>query len=253
MSQTVLPPIQKADPPKEVQLAALARRYRDARGPGMQLLTALGARTDTMLDRLPQPVRTGLDKATLSALERSFDLAARSRGPLPDTSDWLTRAVTMGTGAVGGLGGMPTALSELPVTTTVILRAVQGIAAEHGFDPQHTDTKSDCIQVFAASGPLDAGELDLSFLQLRMALTGHSVQAMLRVVAPKLAATLGSKLAAQSVPVVGAVAGAAINYTFTSYYQDVARVQFGLRRLAEETGHDRAALIAEFEDHLIRL
>jgi hypothetical protein len=34
------------------------------------------------------------------------------------------------------------------------------------------------------------------------------------------------------VPVLGAVAGAATNYAYTSYYQEIAHVQFGLRKLA---------------------
>jgi hypothetical protein len=43
---------------------------------------------------------------------------------------------------------------------------------------------------------------------------------------------LGQKLAAQTVPVLGAVAGAATNYAYTSYYQEMAHVHFGLRKLA---------------------
>jgi hypothetical protein len=33
-----------------------------------------------------------------------------------------------------------------------------------------------------------------------------------------------------------------VNYVFTSYYQEMARVLFGLRRLAEESGVDRGEL-----------
>ena len=51
-------------------------------------------------------------------------------------------------------------------------------------------------------------------------------------VSPRLATVLGQKLAAQTVPVLGAVAGAATNYAYTSYYQEMAHVHFGLRRLA---------------------
>ena len=35
-------------------------------------------------------------------------------------------------GAAGGAGGLPTALAELPVTTTLLLRVIQGVAVEHG-------------------------------------------------------------------------------------------------------------------------
>ena len=188
----------------------------------------------------------------MQALEVSFDAAARTRGgAVPDTSDWLSKAVTLGTGAAGGMGGLPSALAELPVTTTVILRAIQTIAAEYGFDPSDPDTRAECLQVFASAGPLEDDDgTDLSFLTLRLSLTGASMQTVLKQIAPRLASVLGQKLAAQTVPVLGAVTGAAINYSFTSYYQEMAHIQFGLRRLAEETGEDRAALIEDFRKAL---
>ena len=223
---------------REAELDRLALRMRGAQGVGMQLLNTLGTQAEGLLKFLPDAVRTGLTKATAAALEHAFDAASASRGGrIPDTSDWITRAVTLGTGAAGGAGGLPSALAELPVTTTVILRAIQGIAEEHGFDADDPQTRAACLRVFAASGPLDAAEdADLSFLTLRLTVTGRTVQGMVARVAPRFAIPLGQKLAAQAVPVIGAVAGAATNWVFTSYYQDVARVQFGLMRLARQTG-----------------
>lgn len=251
MTQTILPPVKPANPPLEQQVEVLARRYVASRGLGLKLLGALGAQADGLLDRLPQTARNGLDAATMKALTLSSDAAAFSRGAAPDTGQWLTRALTMGTGAAGGFGGMPSALAELPLTTTVILRAIHGIAAEHGFDPNDPDTKLECLQVFASAGPLTEDDsMDLSFLSLRMSVTGTSIQAILKQVAPKLAVVLGQKLAAQTVPILGAVTGAAINYTFTSYYQEMAHVSFGLRKLAEDTGTDRATLITAFRSEV---
>jgi hypothetical protein len=61
---------------------------------------------------------------------------------------------------------------------------------------------------------------------------------MIRKVAPAVAATLGRKLAGQAVPVLGAAAGAGINYAFMAHYQDMARVRFALKRLAMTHGED---------------
>lgn len=253
MDQTVLPPIRTPNPPKEVQIAELARRYIEARGTGMKLLSVIGGRAENVLDRLPGVVREQLDTATLRALEVAFDAAAKTRGTVPDTGHWLTRAMTAATGAAGGFGGLPSAMAELPVTTTVILRAIQGIAAEHGFDPNHEDTRAECLQVFAAAGPLEEDDgTDLSFLTLRATLTGTAMNKILATVAPKLAVVLGQKLATQAIPVIGAATGAAVNYTFTNYYQEMAQITFGLRRLSEQTGHDRAALIEEFRRALTK-
>jgi uncharacterized protein (DUF697 family) len=91
------------------------------------------------------------------------------------------------------------------------------------------------VQVFAAAGPLAEDDgADIAFLSARVALSGAAMHSLVARVAPKLAVVLGQKLAAQTVPVLGAVAGAATNYAYTSYYQDMAQVHFGLRKLAIE-------------------
>jgi hypothetical protein len=150
-------------------------------------------------------------------------------------------------GAAGGMGGLPTALAELPVTVTVLLRAIQDVALEHGFDPREDGVQFDCIQVFAAAGPLDHDDgSDIAFLGTRITVTGAALQGLIARVAPRLSTVLGQKLAAQTVPILGAAAGAATNFAYTSYYQQMAHVHFGLRRLAIDADLDHAALIAEF-------
>ena len=58
------------------------------------------------------------------------------------------------------------------------------------------------------------------------------------------------KLAAQTVPVLGAVAGATTNYMFTSYYQDMAHVHFGLRRLAVESSVPHDQLVGQLASRM---
>ena len=235
----------------DAELDALVRRHRAAESLGMQVVTMIGGRVESLIDRLPGEARRNLESATRRALEIAFDAASRSRGRVPDTSDWLNTAVTTAMGAAGGAGGLPTAMAELPVTTTVLLRAIQGIAAEHGFDPADEKVRVDCLQVFAASGPLERDDgADVAFLAARVSLTGASVHGLIAKLAPRLGVVLGQKLAAQAVPILGAVAGAAVNYAFTSYYQQMAHVYFGLKRLSRESGLDHATLVAEFRTRL---
>ncbi|WP_299647763.1 EcsC family protein [uncultured Jannaschia sp.] len=247
--EQIFPPLDR-----EAELLRLAAKMQAASGLGLQLLSVIGSQAENMLDMLPKPVRSGLEKATATALEQSFNAAALSRrGRIGDTSDWLTRAITFGTGAAGGFGGLPSALAELPVTTTVMLRSIQSIADEHGFDPALPEVRAACLRVFAAAGPLDDDDgTDLSFLTLRLSVTGPAIQGLIAKVAPRLAIPLGQKLAAQAVPVIGAAAGAATNYVFTSYYQEVARVQFGLMRLAAQTGEDMTFLSDELKSRMGR-
>lgn len=235
------------------ELDKLAQRYRRAGGVGMQVLNLIGGSAEGLLDRLPDPVRERLDGATETALTVAMRAAHGSRGIVADQPGWLNVAVTTAMGAAGGFGGLPSAMAELPVTTTVLLRTIQGVAVEYGFDPEAENVQFDCVQVFASAGPLGTGEgSDLAFLTSRVALTGTTVRAMIARVAPRLATVLGQKLAAQTVPVLGAVAGAATNYAYTSYYHEMAHVHFGLRRLAIEADLPQDTLVIELRSRIAR-
>ena len=186
-------------------------------------------------------MRDRLGDATEYALTLAMRAAQGSRLAVPDQKPWVNTAMATAMGAAGGFGGLPSALVELPATTALLLRAIQGVAAENGFDPNEENVRFDCIRVLAAAGPLshdDGG--DLAFFTLRLTLTGGAVQKLIATVAPRLATALGQKLAAQTVPVLGAAAGAVTNYVYTGYYQQMAHVHFGLRRLAidADLSHD---------------
>ena len=231
----------------EVRLQALAARHARASNAGIEVLNMIGGRAENLLDRLPPAVRARLTERTDDALRAAMDAAHRSREVVGDSPGWMGRALTTAMGAAGGMGGLPTALAELPATTTVLLRTIQDVAVAHGFDPSEPGVQYDCVQIFSAAGPLDHDDgADLAFLSTRMAVTGTAVQALIARVAPRLATVLGQKLAAQTVPVLGAAAGAATNYAYTSYYQQMAHVHFGLRRLAIDAGRPHEVLLAEF-------
>lgn len=247
----VLPPPEGALDP-EAELDRLAVRYRAAGGAGLKLLNALGTGAEGLLDRLPAPVRTGLDGATEQALYLSLRAAEQSRRVTGDPAPWVNTAMTSVFGAAGGFAGLSGALVELPATTTLLMRAIQGAAARQGFDPAAESVRFDCVRVFAAAGPLaDDDGSDLSFLSLRLTLTGPALQRLITAVAPRLSVALGQKLAAQAVPVLGAVAGAGVNYAYTRYYQQVAEVHFGLRRLAIEADVPHADLVARFAARIV--
>ena len=229
-------------------IAELARRHKAAGGVGLQVLNMIGGRAENLLERLPEQVKIGLEDATERALTVALHAAKQSRRAVPDQKGWLNTAMTTAMGAVGGAGGLPTALAELPITTTVLLRAIQGIAAEYGFDPNDPDVLADCLTVFASAGPLENDDgTNTAFLATRITLTGTAVHGIVKSVAPRLATVLGQKLAAQTVPILGAAAGAATNYAYTSYYQEMAHVHFGLRRLARETGSSETLLVEELK------
>ena len=223
--------IEKVD--AEAELDRLADHYRAAGGTGVKLLNRLGGSAESLLEQLPDPVRYGLTGATEQALWFAMHAAQGSRRAIPDQQPWINTALTTAMGAAGGFGGVSTSLMELPATTTMLLRSIQGAAAREGFDPSEENVKFDCIQVLSAAGPLSFDDgADLGFFSVRLTVTGPALQRLIAAVAPRLSVVLGQKLAAQSVPVLGALAGGSTNYVYTRYYQQIARVHFGLRRLA---------------------
>ena len=86
----------------------------------------------------------------------------------------------------------------------------------------------------------------MAFLRTRRAVTGPARQRWVSTVAPKLATVLGQKLAAQTIPVLGAAAGAATNYAYTRYYQQMAEIHFGLRRLAIDADLSHETVLESF-------
>jgi len=225
------------------RLDALVRRHAKAGNAGIQLLNLIGGQAETLLDRLPEDLRGRLGDGTEQALKLALQVANRSRDVVGEQPGWMSRAVTTAMGAAGGFGGLPSAMAELPVTTTILLRAIQDVAVEHGFDPSEDGVQFDCLQVFAAAGPLDHDDgSDLAFLGTRITVTGVALQGLIA----RVATVLGQKLAAQTVPVLGAAAGAATNYAYTSYYQQMAHVHFGLRRLAIDADRDHGDLVENF-------
>lgn len=243
----------KADLPPEVvaQIRELAARHRKASGGAMDLINALGGRAEGWLDRLPGPVRRGLNGATRSALEQAARMAQSSRSTVPDQPSWINSAVGAVMGAAGGLGGAPTALAELPITVTLLMRVIQGAAADNGFDPSEESIQFDCMTVFGSAGPMKADDgAETAFLSARLALNGAALHKIVATVAPRLAAAMGQKLAAQSVPILGAAAGAAINYSYINYYRDMAHIHFALRRLAIEADVPERVLVGALRREL---
>ena len=222
-------------PAARAKIVAFAKQQHKATGVLMQIVTFVGGQIEDGMKLLPERHRARLDAAAARGLRASYDAAGHTHGGIGRyvASDRAHKALASLSGAIGGLGGLPTALAELPVATTVIFRAVQQIAASYGEDPTSPETRAQCVQVFGKGGSSETDDsVDTSFIGARLALSGSATYTLIQKVAPKFATVLGQKLASQTVPILGAAAGAGTNYTFARYYSEIAHVHFGLRQLA---------------------
>jgi hypothetical protein len=232
-------PALHADPAPEI--ARLAARYRRSNGPLMALMTKLGGGIEEQMALLPPAWRHRLDEATRRALARAVSLAGLGRHA-PRTGPAGVPALAALAGAAGGAGGIATALAELPVTITLMLHAILREAAAQGFDPDAPATRAEAVRVLCQGGPLAADDgIDTALVGARLTLTGPAMHRLVAAMAPGLSAVLTRKLAAQAVPVLGAVTGAALNAAFLRAYRDRAHVRFALLRLAEVHGAGRVA------------
>lgn len=234
---------------------ALARRQRNANGILMTAMNYVGGQVEDGLKLLPAPVRAQMERAAKSALEKSYSVAAKSRqGPLQNViaTERMNRLLGTLTGALGGAGGLPTALAELPVATTVIFRSIQSVAETYGEDPSTEETRMECLRVFGAGGPMGEDDgIDTTFIGARIGLSGAAVHGLIAKVAPRFATVLTQKLASQAVPILGAAAGAGTNYAFIGYYTEMAHVHFGLR--AAGRTYDAEQVADAFHEELARL
>ena len=244
--------------PDELQeLTAIAALYVDANNLFMRIVDWAGQTAETALERLPVDWRNTLHEASGAALQAAYDGASKLQGD-KSSGEWLNdrllsahgeawhKAAATLSGVVGGLGGLATTLVDLPVTTTLILRSIQQIAAGYGEDIATPEVRNQCLVVFALGGPLpDDDDQTTGLWATRLALTGQAVAARIRAAAPRFGIVIGEKLLAQAVPILGALAGGVINSVYTQYYQTMAHVHFRLRRI--ERAHDPDQVRSCFE------
>ncbi len=225
-------PVPALDPAAEVE--RLAQRYLRAHGGLIQLVTFVGGQAEGALGRLPAAARLRLDEAVRLALRTAYS-AARTSQTRRMMGERVHRTAAIAFGAAGGVGGLPTAIAELPVTTTMLLRTIQEIGRDYGEDLDHEETRLACLTVLGSGGPLAEDDgTDFAFLGARLTLTGPALNRLIAQIAPRFLAVLGPRLAAMSVPAIGAVAGAGTNFAFVRYYQEMAHIHFALRRLARQ-------------------
>lgn len=239
------------------ELDAIAAQYAEATGLVIRAASWVGDRAEGLLSKVSEEWQTQINEATDLALRESYKLAFASQADEQSTSllnralgwangeTWHSAAAGV-TGALGGIGGVATTLIDLPVTTTLILRSIQQIAASYGEDVTDEEVRVQCLGVFGFGGPLtEDDQAETGLFASRIAITGATLAEALKVVLPRLGVVVGEKALAQATPLLGAVAGATLNTVFSNYYQTMAHVHFRLRRLERE--HEQDQVRACFE------
>jgi hypothetical protein len=250
------------------ELADLSEAVKllDSHSLASRLSGLFGRQVSAVGRALPAPARRFAARATEAALRVALRVAVRSldKAPRARTANRLHKAAAAASGAIGGAFGVSALAIELPISTTILLRSIADIARSEGEDLARPEASLACIEVFALGGhQQEDAAIESGYFGIRAALA-QSVSESARYLAqaglaaegaPALArlisqvgarfgVSVSQKLAAQTMPIIGAVGGAAVNAAFAAHFQSMARGHFIVRRL--ERAHGAEAVRFEY-------
>jgi len=238
---------------------ALRQAVHALEGPSyVARLSAVAGRPVELLGQaLPVPVSDVISRGTQAALTRALRYALKTipkEGRDPETR--AHKALAILSGAMGGALGVSAVMVELPVSTTIMLRSIARIAQSEGEDLEDPEAALACIQVFALGGHTGSDNLhEAGYFAVRAAMAksvtralqqmagrgvvDESTSAIVRLLAQigsRFGVVVSQKVAAQVVPVIGAIGGAAVNAAFVNHFQTLAHGHFTVRRLERAYG-----------------
>lgn len=241
-------------------LLTLERAHRHLEHPGLaaRLSNILGTPVETAVRLLPTTWYEQLHQILEAAIYKALRAAVEGmhRESAVPANEGMYRWVGAMTGAAGGLFGLAGLALEMPVTTTVMMRAIADIARSEGESVNDPDTQRACVEVFALGGRAESDDAaETGYYGVRIALSlytpslggsaiqriarGETVPWLLGVVggaASRFGVSVSQKTGALLVPVVGAIGAAAVNAVFIAHFQEMARHHFAIRRLERKYG-----------------
>jgi hypothetical protein len=219
-----------------------------------------------LLRRLPAGVNDQINRTVNSALAKALEAALyRMDSGFPEPGPAAYKVMSGVTGGVSGFFGLATLAIELPVTTTLMMRSIAGIARRHGEDLAEPAARIACLEVFAIGsgdrGPRRGPSVETGSYYAIRAVLAKTVSRAAEALAERgiaqtsapiiveLIASIGSrfgavvseKLAAGAIPIVGAIGGAAVNLAFMEHFQKLAHAHFAVRGLERRHGQQEVA------------
>jgi hypothetical protein len=202
---------------------------------------------------MPDTARKLASRAAAAALKRAMVVAIGSldAGNGEPARTGLHKSLLTASGAAGGAFGLAALPMELPFSTVLVLRAIADVARAEGEDLSQPEAAIACMEVFALGGRTSVDDqMDSAYFALRAVLAASVSEAakhvaryglsgagapvivrLLSQLAGRFGVVVSQKIAAQSIPVIGAIGGAAINYAFAEHFTGLARGHFTVRRL----------------------
>ncbi len=234
----------------------------------VKMANIFGEAAEKFVRLFPQRFQKSVETHTVMTIEKSweFSLTTMAGPDVPPEPEKRHRLYAIISGAVGGVAIL-TLFAELPVTTVIMLRSVADIAKSEGEDYNRFETRIACLESFALGGEnADRDKGGTSYYASREMLSkpleesgkyiakkgvagmgAPFVAQLFAKIAARYQTFLSAKLAAEAVPLAGAVIGATVNIVFIDYFQEKARGHFIIRRLEKEYGIEEVKQAFEIE------
>jgi hypothetical protein len=248
MNQAIATPLSPPD------RAALALAVRNLENPNFaaKLADYAGVPVNRVLGILPRIANNQLSAVVRSAVLKGLDVAIDTLEdePVPPAIGFSSFLAGV-TGGVSGLFGFVALPIELPLTTTIMLRAIAAIARHEGEDLSKIEGRLACLEVFAFGAKRPAGQqVDVGYYAARALLSKYTndvvtfvaergavdasapvITSMVGEIVSRFGLVVSDKVAAGALPILGAVGGATVNTLFMDHFQRIAQGHFALRRL----------------------
>ena len=229
-----------------------AVKYLESRNFAARLADYAGVPVNRVLGVLPKALNRQLSGLVRNAVMKGLEVAVDTlddkppRSPAMGFSSFLAGV----TGGVSGLFGFGALAVELPLTTTLMLRAIAEIAQHQGENLSTLEARLACLEVFAYGAKRNEDNLDVGYYAARTLISKYThdiaalalergaidasapaVASLVSEVVSRFGLVVSDKVAAGALPILGAVGGATVNIVFMDHFQRVAHAHFTLRRL----------------------
>ena len=235
-----------------------AKALLESPGLAAKITDLLGTPIEKGFELLPAKWSEKVQIATRASLDKALSLAVGTMdgktGELP-SNVWHKIAVALSGGA-GGVFGLAALPLELPISTTIMLRSIADIARSHGEDLKTVASRLACLEVFALGGTSSKDDAtETGYFLIRAALAKAVTEAaeyiaergvaeeaapalvrLIAVIGARFGVVVSEKAAAMAIPLIGAVAGAAVNTLFIDHFQNMAAGHFTVRKLERKYG-----------------
>ncbi len=240
------------------QRQSLARAIQTLENPNFaaKLADYAGRPLNRVLRILPGNANHHLNRVVETVISKCMLLAIDSLEDEPaPAAPWFSSAIAGLTGGVSGAFGLAALPVELPLTTTLMLRAIADIARREGEDLSDISARLACLEVFALGAPRTDKRRDVGYFAARAMLsrltneasafvvergvTGASapvIRSFVAEIASRFGLVVSDRAAASAIPLIGAVGGATVNVIFMDHFQRIAQSHFTIRRLERQYG-----------------